>query len=235
MDDVRLGQAAKALRRRAGLRQSEVARRARVSQSTVSRLERGHVDQLSVAAVRRVLAAMEARVDLQPRWRGGEIDRLLDARHAALVSAAAAALPGMGWETIPELSYSVYGERGSIDLVATSRSTGTAVMFEMKTSVMSVEELLRTTDAKLRLLPRLVMDRLGWRPRSVARILVLADSRTNRRRVEQHRAVLAAAFPGTTVDTKRWLRSLSVPGTRRPGIWYIDIDGPADRRGRSAP
>ena len=170
MEDIRVGLTVRALRRRQGLRQSDLARAAEVAQSTVSRLERGHLDQLAMATVRNIFTALDATVELAPRWRGGEVDRLLDARHAAIGTAAASVLEGLGWVTVPEVTYSVYGERGSIDLVALREAESIAVMLEVKTSINSVEELLRKTDAKARLLPGLVFDRFGWRPASVVRI-----------------------------------------------------------------
>jgi transcriptional regulator with XRE-family HTH domain len=219
MDDARFGSVVRTLRRRARLRQLDVAHRAGVAQSTVSRLERGHHEHLSLATVRRVLAALDARVELQPRWRGGEIDRLLDERHSALAARVATELDRLGWLTIAELSFSVYGERGSIDLVAYRRPVDPAVMIEVKTSINSIEELLRRADVKARLLPDLLEQRLDWRPRSVARILVVEDDRTNRRRIAEHRSLVAGAFPGSTVATRRWLRSPA--DGPPPGVWFL--------------
>ena len=122
-----------------------------------------------MATLRSVFAALEATVELAPRWRGGEIDRLLDAGHAALAGEAVWVLTGLAWLAIPEVTYSVFGERGSIDVLALRETDSIAVMLEVKTSINSVEELLRKTDVKTRLLPGLVADRFGWRPTSVAR------------------------------------------------------------------
>jgi hypothetical protein len=66
--------------------------------------------------------------------------------------------------------------------------------------------------------PGLIADRFGWRPKSVARILVLSDDRTNRRRIQSMGPLLVSTFPGSTVDTKRWLRQ---PGTGQPGLWFL--------------
>lgn len=243
MDDIRLGRLVRVLRLRAGLTQAVLASRAHVSQTTVSRLERGHLGRLSLVAIRGVLAALDIRLDLAPRWRGGEADRLIDADHAQLVGAGADLVSGYGWEVVPELTYSVFGERGSIDLVALDRASRTAVMFEMKTMIASVEEVLRTTDAKLRLLPGLIQERYGWRPTTTVRVLVLGATRTNRRRVERHETVLSAVFPGSTVATKRWLRARGslAPKVCPPGIWFIEAGRPrtsgrrATTSGRPAP
>ncbi|HYI23205.1 MAG TPA: helix-turn-helix transcriptional regulator [Candidatus Limnocylindrales bacterium] len=84
MDGVRLGSVARAIRIKKGLRQSDVARFARVSRDAVSRLERGRVADLRVDVVVRVFEALGGRLDLVPRWQGGNLDRLMKSRHAAM-------------------------------------------------------------------------------------------------------------------------------------------------------
>jgi transcriptional regulator with XRE-family HTH domain len=48
VDTLRLGMVVRTVRMRLGLRQVDVAKRADVSASTVSRIERGHIGALSV-------------------------------------------------------------------------------------------------------------------------------------------------------------------------------------------
>ena len=55
-----------------------------VSDSLVSRLEHGDFGRLSVGAVRAIAAKVGIRLDLVARWQGGDLDRLVSARHAAL-------------------------------------------------------------------------------------------------------------------------------------------------------
>lgn len=110
MDDARLGSAIRAIRQRRGWRQRDLATRAGVSDATVSRIERGHLDSLSLRTVRVVAHALDVRVDLLARWRAGDLDRLLNARHSALHDSVAAwfreALPE--WELAPEVSFAIY-------------------------------------------------------------------------------------------------------------------------------
>ena len=62
---------------------------------------------------------MDARIDLVPRWRGGDLDRLIDARHAGMVETLVRRLASLpDWIAQPEVTFSIYGEHGSIDLVA---------------------------------------------------------------------------------------------------------------------
>lgn len=62
MDDLRLGRLARALRHRLGIPQREVARRADMSQSALSRLERGRFAGMTVGRIRRILAVYDAEL-----------------------------------------------------------------------------------------------------------------------------------------------------------------------------
>jgi transcriptional regulator with XRE-family HTH domain len=74
MDDRRAGAALRALRRRRGLRQVDVAGDAGVDRTTVSRIGRGHLDTPTVRRLRLVHAAVDARF-IRLSWRGGDLDR----------------------------------------------------------------------------------------------------------------------------------------------------------------
>jgi transcriptional regulator with XRE-family HTH domain len=110
MSDQRLGTAIRRIRQRRGWRQRDLAGKSGVSQSVVSRLERGLVGPQSLDSIRAVAAALEIRVDLVPRWRAGDLDRLLNAGHSALHEAVARwfhdGLPA--WILAPEVSFSIY-------------------------------------------------------------------------------------------------------------------------------
>src|SRR5438034_3059610 len=117
MDDQRFGSVIRAVRIRRRWRQLDLAQRMGLSTSTISRLERGHLDGLSIGSIRRLAAKLDVRVELLGRWRAGDLDRLLNARHSALHEEVARWLGNTMKEWIfePEVSYSVYGERGVID------------------------------------------------------------------------------------------------------------------------
>lgn len=107
VDAVRLGSALRAVRVRRRLRQADVARTARVSRAMVSRIERGQIGSLALDRLERVAAALEVRLDLIPRWRGGELDRLLNAGHSAMHERLARDFAARaGWAAVPEVSFS---------------------------------------------------------------------------------------------------------------------------------
>ena len=209
MDDVALGRRFRALRHRLGWRQADVGDVADVSQDTVSRTERGRIDDVSVRALRRQAAALGGELRLELWFRGAELDRLLDAGHAALVGAVAVRLGAIGWELRPEVSFAVFGERGSIDLVAWDPVSRTLLVIEVKTELVSVEETLRRLDVKVRLAADVVRERFGWQPLRVSRLLVLPDTTTARAQVRRHDGVLRAAFPVRGPRLRAWLRAPS--------------------------
>ena len=71
MQAIRFGRILRALRRRKGWRQLDLAARGRCSQQTISRLERGDLAGVALGTIERVLAVLEADVDLVIRWRAG--------------------------------------------------------------------------------------------------------------------------------------------------------------------
>lgn len=209
MDDMRAGSVFRLLRKRKGWRQADVARMAGVSRATVSRLERGHVDSMSVGSLRGVAKVLDLRIDLTPRWRAGELDRLLDAGHAALVAAVVSRLrDAHGWLAQPEVSFSIWGERGSIDILAFHPGRGLLLLIEVKTKLTDLQETLGTFDRKRRLAVQIAAER-GWNATSVSSWLVLTDTHTNRRRAAAHGLVLRAALPADGRTMHRWIANPS--------------------------
>jgi transcriptional regulator with XRE-family HTH domain len=207
MQDARVGGAVRLLRQRRGWTQGELAARSGVSDSTISRMERGHIESLSVHTIRAVAQQLDVRVDLVPRWRSGDLDRLLNRRHSALHELVARwfadSLPA--WVLAPEVSFSIYGERGIINILAWHPGRRALLVIELKTDIVDVNDLVGTADRRRRLARTIAAER-GWDPVTVSVWVVVAPSRTNRRRIAAHTAMLRAAFPtdGRTIGS--WLR-----------------------------
>jgi transcriptional regulator with XRE-family HTH domain len=227
VEDQTAGRALRALRHRKGWRQDDLAAAAGVSQSLVSRAELGKFESIPLGTTRALFGAVDAGCSLTPWWRSGLLDRLLDEDHATLAARAAEFLSRHGWTVSVEVSFAIYGERGSIDLLATRPSDGAVLVVEVKTRLMSVEELLRTLDRKVRLAARIVQEREGWRPRIVGRLVVFADDSTNRRRVARA-TILATALPLRSVELDSWLDD---PRTTAAGVTFLSVThGSSGRR-----
>jgi transcriptional regulator with XRE-family HTH domain len=206
VDDRQVGAAIRAIRIRRRWRQAELARKAKVSREMVGRIERGGIGSVPVDLVRRLADALGARFDTTIRWQGGDLGRLINARHSAMHEAMARYLLSLGsWVGEPEVSFSVYGERGVIDVLAWHAPSRTVLVIELKTELVDLNETLGTLDRKRRLADRLARER-GWEAVAVGAWLVFADTRTNRRSIATHATVLRSKYPVDGRTIRSWLR-----------------------------
>lgn len=206
MDDRAIGVALRTLRVRRGWRQVDLACRSGVRLHRVKAIEAGRLEAAGLAATRSLARALDADLALRLRWRGEELDRLLNRAHSALHEAFARdATTRPGWTAVPEVSFSIYGERGVIDVLLWHAEHRALAVVELKTSIVDVQELLGTLDRKRRLGGRVARER-GWEPSVVGAWLVVADTRTNRRRVAAHAEVLRSALPRDGRTVRSWLR-----------------------------
>lgn len=204
MDLARVGRAVRALRRRRGWSQRALGAAADISGPTIGRIERGGAGGTSLAVLDRVVRELGGVLEVGVRWNGAELDRLIDSGHARLVEAVVALLRGYGWTVAVEVTFSVFGERGSIDVVGTHPS-GALVIVEVKATMSEANSTLSVLDRKARLAPRIARER-GWRAVPLGTILVVEDGRTNRRRLALHEATFRAALPAGTREVRAWLR-----------------------------
>lgn len=206
----------------------DVARGAGVGQSTISKIERGHIGTLSVDTLRRVFAVLDARYDSNVWWRAGDLDRLLDEKHAALCSLVAEVLERHGWDVHAEVTFSRYGERGSVDLLAWRASESAALVCEVKTELVSIEETLRRLDVKRRLAADIVRDTFAVRPRLVGRVLVLPERSSVRSALARHAVVLGGSLPDRGATVRAWLDRPAAPLN---AIWVLSNGRTSARRG----
>lgn len=186
--------------------QADLARRADVSRDSISALERGFGGELRLRTMRRICTALEVRIELEPRWRGGDLDRHLNARHAAMADDLVASFRRRAeWVIRPEVSFSIWGERGVIDLLAWHPAGQALLLIELKTEIVDIGDLLATADRRRRLAPRIASD-LGWRPEAVGYWVAVAESTTNARRIRDHHALLRTALPADWRAMGAWLR-----------------------------
>jgi len=211
MNRVAIGRSIRALRQRKRWRQVDLAAAAGIGQPAVSGAERGELGVVSIATLERIVAAVDAELVVYVRWRGGDLDRLLDAAHADLVERSARLLRAHGWEVHPEVSFAEYAERGSIDILAWHPGARIVLVIEVKSEITGIEETLRRHDTKVRLAPKVAFARFGVRPTTVARLLVLPRTRATRSRLAAHAATFDAAYPARGRTVGRWLAAPAGP------------------------
>jgi transcriptional regulator with XRE-family HTH domain len=218
-----MGHLVRVLRRRRGWRQTDLAARAGVHRSVVSLIERGQLDRITLATLRRVLGALEVRMDLRPLWHGPQLDRLLDAGHAEMCAAWKRRLERWGWIVRIEVSFNRYGERGRIDLLAWHPVLRILLVVEIKTALVDLQELLGTLDVKTRN-ARHVAAGLGWpAPLLVVPAILFREDRTTRRRLAQ----LDPLFDRFALRGRAAIAWLHRPSGRPDGLLILSDSTPA--------
>jgi transcriptional regulator with XRE-family HTH domain len=197
----------RAVRVKRGWRQQDVADRAGVHRSVVSNIERGHLDGVSIGTILSVARSLDIQVSLIARWRAGDLDRLVNSGHARLHESVARwfaqELPE--WVLDPEVSFSIFGERGVIDILAWHPGHRTVIVIELKTDIVDVNQPMGQMNQRRRLARRIANDR-GWDPLTISTWVIVANGRTNRARLAAHRAALRNSFPLDGRSMRGWLR-----------------------------
>jgi transcriptional regulator with XRE-family HTH domain len=209
VDLVRAARVLREIRRHKGWTLRQAATEAGMSPAQAWRIEAGLID--SAAALTRYARGLGATVDVYVRYQGADLDRLLNRRHGLMheqVGRMFESLPA--WVAVPEVTYSVYGERGVVDWVAWHGETGTILIVELKTALVDVNDLLGAMNRRTRLSTQIAAP-YGWVPRQVSTWLAFEDGRTNRRHVAEHAAVLRAAFPDDGRTLRSWLSAPARP------------------------
>lgn len=166
------------------------------------------------------LHELDAYLRVDVLWQGERLPRLLDARHAALQNTFVLVLERCGWLARVEVSFSEFGERGRIDVLAFHQPTRILAVVEVKPDVGDAQDTVGRLDVKTRLAPRLARE-LGWVPAAVVPVLVLEDRTSPRRHVGEHPGLFRRFAPrGRTART--WLRK---PGLPTPGglLLFLDV------------
>ena len=208
MDSLRVGRSIRALRIRRGWRQSDLAAASGVARSVVSRLELGALVSTRLGSVESVCNALGADLDVRVRWHGEGLDRLLDQAHAGLVERFVSLVRRAGWEAAVEVTFNVYGERGSVDVLGWHAATRSLLVGEIKSVVDDAQGTLAPLDRKVRHGARIGQNR-GWEPATVSQVLVVGDGSTNRRRIGDLASTFEAALPARGTEFRRWLRAPS--------------------------
>lgn len=219
-DEERIARQLVAIRRRAGQTQAQLAVAARVPRRDVQAVESGRAEVVRLGRLEAMFAASGGGARLATWWNGAAVDRLVDEAHAAIVEHAVALMQRRAWTTDVEVSFSEYGERGSIDILACRRDWGAILVGEVKSEIGSLEETNRRLDVKVRLVPKIATERFGWAPRVVGRVLILPERGSLRRLIARHERTMAAAYPAASRDVRAWLRRPDAPIR---GLWFLSI------------
>jgi transcriptional regulator with XRE-family HTH domain len=220
----RLGTGLRESRQRAGLRQSDVAERAQLSQSFISHLERGQGGDSSIetwaivaAVLGEQLAAFLERIPGadQPR----DIEHLRRQRLVIDVSSRG------GWQAHPELRIDDASPRSrSIDVVLIRPVRREAIAVEVWDLLTDVGAAMRSLDGKVAALGRRLLPPVDeaiplWNVRG---LWVVRGTNRNRALVAEFETLFAARFLARSTE---WLRALTDPAAALPsqdGLCWTD-------------
>jgi transcriptional regulator with XRE-family HTH domain len=214
------------MRLRAGLRQADIAERSRLSQSFVSRLERGRGADTSIetwsivaAAIGEQFAAFLERVPGADPPR--DIEHLRRQRLIIEVSSQG------GWIARPERSIDETAVRSrAIDVVLLRPQRREAVAVEVWDLLTDAGAAMRSLADRTHALDRQLAREYGRGPGWIVRGLwVVRGTRRNRDLVAEFGPVFNARFPARSAD---WLRALTDSTTAIPtedGLCWTDVKG----------
>jgi transcriptional regulator with XRE-family HTH domain len=230
VDALRFGRQFRALRIRLEQRQSDVSVDSGLSRSLIAAIDRGEIEGVTVGSLVRAARAPGADVDVRLRWRGEQLDRLADEAHAALVDWTVVRLRKLGWIIEVEVSFSIWGERGSVDVVAYHPAFGALLVVEVKSVVADTQATLHGLDRKARLARDIVKDR-RWEIRHVSRLLLVGASATSRRRVARLASTYEVSLPARGTTVRHWLARPSGP---LAGLLFVADDSHGRTKRRTA-
>ena len=149
----------------------------------------------------------------------------MSARHSQLAESVIRTLrrDSPEWQVLPEVSFAIWGERGVIDILAWHPGRRALLVIEVKTEIVDVGEMVGTLDKKRRL-GREIAARHGWDPATVSVWAILADGRTNERRIAEFRSTLRAAYPDDGRRMRGWLAN-PVEAVAAMSIWPATAPG----------
>lgn len=165
---------------------------------------------MTLGSIDRIAQALGASVQVRLQWQGEQLDRLIDAAHAAMQQSVADLLRGMGWEVRVEVSFNHFGDRGRVDLLAHQPRRRILLIIEIKSALGDLQETLGRLDVKARL-GRVLASDLGWTDvAAIVPVLVIGDSRLTRRTIAAHGA-LFARYPRRGRAALAWLHRPAEP------------------------
>ena len=226
VNESRVGRVFRAIRLHQRLSQQTVADKARISQSVYSRAERGELAGMTIGSLERIATALGGSLFVDIRYRGGIADRLVDAAHAALVDRVVRVLRRSGWLIELEFGFNVFGDRGSVDILAWHAATHTLLIVEVKSRFTDLQAMLLSLARKFRLVPNVARTELGWDAAAVARIVVASGTYENRSILARHAAIFDAALPERSLGIRRWIRA---PSGSIAGVWLVSKEALSHR------
>jgi transcriptional regulator with XRE-family HTH domain len=207
-----------------GWSQHELARRSGVSQSRISRIERGVLIDLRISVIDRLFVTLGVRY-----WIGTEEPQVsrppVDQVHARCSGYAARRLISGSWLVEREVEVGGDRSRGWIDILAFHERSRSLLVIEVKTEIHDIGAIERTINWYRRESLGAAR-RFGWHPARILSALLVLQSNVNDRRIVDSSTVFAAAFPGRATELRTLIDGSGDPAEDR----FLAMIDPRSRR-----
>jgi transcriptional regulator with XRE-family HTH domain len=219
---ARLGADARAARRRRRLTQSALGARVGLSQSAISRAERGLGGGLTLDAWQRIALALgiTLRVNLQR----DPLAETSDAGHLGMQELVLRLGRAAGYRGLVELPTRPAEPWRSIDVALVDDRRRRLLVVECWNAIGDIGAGYRMSTRKLAEAGDLATARWGEAPHEVGLVWVIRATARNRALVARYPQVFASRFPGSSAGWVRALRDGTAPPTE-PGLSWTSVDG----------
>lgn len=191
---VQVGATIHEVRSAMGWSQRELGRRAGLSQSEISKIERCVVDQLTFDVAGRLMDSLgiRAMLDLRAPFIADR-RRQRDGGHARCLAYVARRLERLGWSVLTEVEIVSGTARGWIDVLAYRAADRTLLVIEVKTEIEDLGQVQRQLGWYAREAWRAARG-AGWRPAVATAVLLVLASARNHERIAANASLLGRDF-----------------------------------------
>lgn len=217
-----LGDEARASRIRRGSTQRQLAERAGVSQTTISRLERGRGGGLTLDSWQRIFGALGRRLLVEAAR--DPVQEPRDAGHLLLQELVLRMGRKAGYLGSFELSLRPSDPTRSSDVGLRDDRRRRLLLIECWNTIGDIGASARSTSRKVAEAEAFAIAVGGERPHRVASCWVVRATERNRRLLARYPEVFTARFPGSSL---LWVRALEagVDPPDEPGLVWADVHG----------
>jgi transcriptional regulator with XRE-family HTH domain len=224
---IETGRAIADARRAIGWSQRDLATRAMVPQSAISRLERGRRSAIDLTTIERIAGRLGARMSLvfdAPFLNDRRAQR--DRVHARCIGYAASRLRRAGWLVMSEVEIDGAFGPGWIDILAFHQQAAVLLVVEVKTEIRDLGRIQRTLAWYERRAPAAAR-RAGWWPRRTHATLLLLATDAVDGALRDNRVIAAEAFTGRARQLASFVAG---PGDGPPPGRSLAMIDPLSRR-----
>lgn len=219
---ARLGTDVRSARLRRRLTQAQLGARVGLSQSAISRAERGRGGGLTLDAWQRIAIALG--IPLRIQYQRDHLAETADAGHLAMQELVLRLGRAVGYRGLVELPTKPAEPWRSIDVALVDDPHRGLVVVECWNTVGDVGAAARTSARKLAEAEDIATARWGEDPHRVGLLWIVSATARNRALVARYPEVFAARFPGSSHGWWLALATGALPPFE-PGLVWSSVDG----------